>query len=55
MKNTISELKNTVKGIESRLYETEDGIRELEDKIVKKKNLPERARKGKKDSKRMKG
>ena len=31
MKNTISELKNTVKGIKSRLGEAEDEISELEE------------------------
>ena len=30
MKKTISELKNTVEGIKSRLYETEDLISKLE-------------------------
>ena len=35
MKNTISELKNTVKGIKRRLDEAEDWICELEDKVEK--------------------
>ena len=35
MKNTISELKNTVEGIKSRLGEAEDWIRELKDKVEK--------------------
>ena len=46
MKNTISELKNTVEGIKSRLDEAEYWKSELEDKVEKKKH-PERARKGK--------
>ena len=36
MKNTISELKNTVQGIKIRLYETEDWIRKLEEKVETK-------------------
>ena len=35
MKNTISELKNTVEGMKSRLDEEEDWISELEDKVEK--------------------
>ena len=35
MKNTISELKNTVEGIKIRLYEAEDWISELEVKVEK--------------------
>ena len=35
MKNTISELKNTVEGIKSRLNEAEDWISELENKVEK--------------------
>ena len=47
--NTISELKNTVEGIKSKQGEACDWISELEDKV--EKNLPERARKGKKTQK----
>ena len=35
MKNTVPELKDTVKGIKSRLHEAEDCISELEDKVEK--------------------
>ena len=35
MKNTISELKNIVEGIKSRLDEADDWISELEDKVEK--------------------
>ena len=35
MKNTISELKNTVEGIKSRPYEAEDWISKLENKVEK--------------------
>ena len=35
MKITISELKNTVEGIQSRLEEAEDWVSELEDKVEK--------------------
>ena len=45
MKKTISELKNTVEGIKSRLDEAEVGISELKDRVGNKN--PERARKGK--------
>ena len=48
----IKSQKITLEGITSRLYEAEDQISELEDKVEKK--LPVKARKGKKDSKRMK-
>ena len=34
MKNTISEIKNSLKGINSRLTEVEKWISDLEDKIV---------------------
>ena len=36
MTNTISELKNTVEGIKSKLDEAEYHISELEDKVEKK-------------------
>ena len=45
MKNTISELKNTVEGIQSWLNEAEDQISEQEGKG--RNEHPERARKGK--------
>ena len=32
--NTITEIKNTLEGINSRIYETEEGICGLEDKVV---------------------
>ena len=32
--NTITEIKNTLEGINSRIYETEEWISELEDKMV---------------------
>ena len=48
MKNTISELKNTVEGVKTKLNEPEDWIRGLEDKV---ENLPGRAKKGKKTQK----
>ena len=35
MKNTISEMKNTGKGLKSRLDKAEDWISELEDKVEK--------------------
>ena len=35
MKNTISELKNTVEGMKSRLDEAEDWFSELQDKVEK--------------------
>ena len=34
MKNTITEVKNTLKGINSRLNVTEEWISELEDRVV---------------------
>ena len=34
MKNTITEMKNTVGGINSRLNDTEEPIRELEVKVA---------------------
>ena len=34
MKNTISELKNTVEGIKSKLDEAEDGIRDPSTRLV---------------------
>ena len=45
MKNTISELMNTVEGIKSRLDEAEGGISELEDKV--EKNTQKEQEKGK--------
>ena len=44
MKNTISELKNTVEGIKSRLDEAEDWITKLVDR-VKKNTQKEQERK----------
>ena len=44
MKNIISELKNTVEGIKSRLGESEDQIRELEDKVEKNTQTKKRKR-----------
>ena len=41
MKNTIFELKNTEKGIKSRLHEGEDRISELEVKEEKKNTQKE--------------
>ena len=35
MKNIISKMKNTVEGIQSRLDEAEDWIKELKGKVVK--------------------
>ena len=35
MKNPISELKNTVEGIKSRLHDAEDWTSKLEDKVEK--------------------
>ena len=32
--NTITEIKNTLEGINSRIYETEEWISELEDKML---------------------
>ena len=51
MKNTISQLNNTVEGSDEvvRLNEAEDRINELEEKG--EKNLPKRARKGTKSKK----
>ena len=46
MKNTISELMNTLEGINHRIDEAEDGISDLEDKVEKKH--PIRAAKRKK-------
>ena len=34
MNNTITEIKNTLEGINSRIYEAEEWISELEDKMV---------------------
>ena len=34
MKNTITEMKNTLEGLNSRLNDTEEWISELEDRIV---------------------
>ena len=34
MKNTIKEIKNSLEGINSRITEAEEGISDLEDKIV---------------------
>ena len=49
MKNTLSEIKNTLQGINSRVGETEDQISNLQDRKVettlseqKKKNPPQR-------------
>ena len=49
MNNKISEIKNTLEGITSRLDEAEDQISELQDKVEKKH--PDRARKGKETQK----
>ena len=46
MKNTISELKNTLEGRNSRLVEAEDWISKLENK-VEKKNTPKEQEKEK--------
>ena len=47
MNNKISERKNTLEGITSRLDEAEDQISELDDRVGKKKKKhPDRARKG---------
>ena len=53
MKNTISELKNTVEGIKSRLNEAEDQFSVLEEKV--EKQHPEWARKGKEAQKEWRG
>ena len=45
MNNKISEIKNALEGITSKLDEAENWISKLEDKVEKKH--PERARKGK--------
>ena len=34
MNNTITEMKNTLEGINSRINEAEEGISELEDRLV---------------------
>ena len=34
MNDTITEIKNTLEGINSRISETEEGISQLEDKVV---------------------
>ena len=34
MKNTITEMKNTLEGINSRLNDTEDWIREVQGRVV---------------------
>ena len=34
MNNTINEIKNSLEGINSRITEAEEGISDLEDKIV---------------------
>ena len=34
MNNTITEMKNTLEGINSRITEAEEGISDLEEKIV---------------------
>ena len=34
MKNTITDMKNTLKGINIRLNDTEEWIRELEDRVL---------------------
>ena len=51
MKNAISKIKNTLKGINSRLDEAEDQISHLEDKVGKKH--PIRAAKKKKECLKM--
>ena len=53
MNNKMSEIKNTLEGVTSRLDETQDRISELKNKYIKK--LPERARKGKKTQKERRG
>ena len=35
MNNTITEMKNTLEGINSRITEAEEGISDLEDRMVK--------------------
>ena len=53
MKNTIYELKNTVKWITTSLDEAEDLISELEDRVAK--NFTERATKWKQIKKESRG
>ena len=50
VKNAVSELNNTVEGINSRLDEPENWISDLEDKV--EKNHPGRAAKRKKNFKK---
>ena len=52
MNNKVSEIKNTLEGITSRLDEAEDQIGMLEDKVEKK--TPRKSKERKKDSERMK-
>ena len=52
MKNTIFELKNTEKGIKSRLHEAEDQISELE--VKEEKKTPRKSKKRKRGLERMK-
>ena len=42
MNNKISEIKNTVEGMTSRLNETEDRINELEDKVERNTQVEQR-------------
>ena len=48
MKNMISELKNTVERIKSRLGEAEDEIRKLESKVGKKNRKNKKGKKAQK-------
>ena len=52
MKNRISQIKNTLEGITSRLDEAEDQFNELEDKAERNTHIEQLHEK---DSKRMKG
>ena len=51
MKNTISELKDTVEGIKSRFHEAEDQISNLEEKLGKNTQKEQERKRG---SERMK-
>lgn len=40
MKTTLTEMKNTLDGIYNKLGEIQDGISNLEDKIIEKRKIP---------------
>ena len=50
MKNTITEIKNTLEGINYRLNDTEEWTSELEDRVVELTDVEQKRKKKSKDS-----